>query len=144
MYAGAGVQICRLAPSLIPHLRVLRVPSYENSGSTKLTRPPNLTLTHILGDKSSQRGLRTTSRQKLFSGSPIFFTLCKEMINSLIVKSFFTKRPAMTARRMYKLPRQYHPFVRYRWPLCLSENISGSFLHKESGERKEGEGKGQV
>jgi hypothetical protein len=45
----------------------------------------------------------------------------------------------MTARRRYKLPGQYapSPSVRSRWPLCL--NLGGSFLYKESGERKEGE-----
>jgi hypothetical protein len=60
------------------------------------------------------------------------------MSDLLILNSFFTKRPAMTARGRYKPHRQYAPSVRSRWPLCLNENLGGSFLYKESGEGKEG------
>jgi len=44
--------------------------------------------------------------------------------------------PTLYLKGRYKPRRQYPPSVRSRWPLCL--NVDGSFLYKESGERKEG------
>jgi hypothetical protein len=49
----------------------------------------------------------------------------------------------MTARVRYQPRLQYPPLSVLAGLYCLNKNLGGSFLYKESGERKEGEGKGE-
>jgi hypothetical protein len=46
-----------------------------------------------------------------------------------------------SAQQKVAKSKQLFPSVRSRWPLCLNEDLGGSFLYKENGEGKEVEEK---